>query len=107
MVKVRSGLGLPVGIFLLAMSAILIYYGVNMLKEGFMNGSAAGNKFAPRCGVEFPACPTGMKCINGYCGIPEAPKLPRNTGLPVYPLQSGGDWGRASWELPVGPTNTK
>ncbi len=103
----KSGLRFPVGIFILVASSIVLYYGLRHFREGFINGSAAGNRFAPRCGVEFPACPTGMRCINGYCGIPEAPKLPRNTGLPVYPLESGGDWGRASWQLPVGPTNTK
>ncbi len=99
----KSGLRFPVGIFILVASSIVLYYGLRHFREGFINGSAAGNRFAPRCGVEFPACPTGMKCINGYCGIPEAPKLPRHTGLPVYPIGQSS----ASWELPVDPTNTK
>ncbi len=52
--------------------------------EGFLNGSAYGT-FAPRCGVEFPACPNGMKCINGYCAVNAPPPFPHGSGLPVFP----------------------
>lgn len=86
---------IPLGLFFMFVLGTLLYMNFKSMKEGFLNGSPAtpNASFAPRCGVEFPACPTGMKCINGYCGIPAAPSLPRNTGLPVYPENSGGQWG--------------
>lgn len=83
------------GLFFVFIAGTLIYLSRRNM-EAFLNGSAAGNAFAPRCGVDFPACPTGMKCINGYCAVPAPPVMPANSGLPVWPLNSGGQWGRVS-----------
>ncbi len=54
-------------------------------REGFMNGSAVGTN-GPRCGVDFPACPMGTRCVNGYCAPVDPPRLPVDTGLPVLPV---------------------
>jgi hypothetical protein len=91
-------------VFFIVIIGTLIYWNMKLYKEGFanyvtegfLNGSPAmpqGNSFAPACGVQYPTCPTGMKCINGFCGFPMQPKQPRSSGLPVVPLQSGGSWG--------------
>ncbi len=84
-------------VFFIVIIGTLIYWNMNLYKEGFLNGSPAmpqGNSFAPACGVQYPTCPTGMKCINGFCGLPMQPKQPRSSGLPVIPMQSGGSWGK-------------
>lgn len=44
-----------------------------------------GNPDAKRCGVDQPPCPFGTTCANGYCMEGEPPKLPLDTGLPVFP----------------------
>lgn len=70
-------------LFFVVVIAGLLYMNYRSM-EGFLNGSAYGT-FAPRCGVEFPACPNGMKCINGYCAVNAPPYFPKDTGLPVFP----------------------
>ena len=47
--------------------------------EGFRAGEPG-----IRCGVDLPPCAPGSQCMNGFCGNPAAPALPRNE-LPVYP----------------------
>ncbi len=87
---------LALGIFFMVIIGTLMYWNFKLYKEGFLNGSPAmpdGTSYAPACGVQYPACPTGMKCINGYCGLPMQPRQPRSSGLPVVPMQSGGSWG--------------
>ena len=89
---------LALTVFFMVVIGTLLYWNMKLYKasEGFLNGSPAmpaGNSFAPACGVQYPTCPTGMKCINGFCGIPMQPRQPRNSGLPVVPLNSGGSWG--------------
>ena len=106
---------IPLGIFFMVVIGTLIYWNMRMMKEGyknmvqnaepFLNGSPAipgGNSFAPACGVQYPACPTGMKCINGYCGLPMQPKQPRNSVLPVVPTNSGGSWGTQTLDNVIG-----
>ncbi len=90
----RMRYDIPLFLFFAVVIGTLLYYNMRVYKETFINGSAAGNQFAPRCGVEFPACPTGMKCINGYCAINAPPAIRPDSGLPVYPLNSGGRWGK-------------
>ncbi len=100
-------------LFFIVIIGTMIYWNMKVYKEseGFLNGSPAlpgGTSFAPACGVQYPACPTGMKCINGYCGLPMQPRQPRNSGLPVVPLNSGGSWGSQTLDNVVGwnsPTN--
>ena len=106
---------IPLGLFFMVIIGTLIFWNMRMLKEGyanmvqngegFLNGSPAmpgGSSFAPACGVQYPACPTGMRCINGYCGIPMQPRQPRNSGLPVIPSNSGGRWGSETLDNVVG-----
>ncbi len=108
---------IPLGLFFMVIIGTLIFWNMRMLKEGysnmvqngegFLNGSpampgSATTSFAPACGVQYPACPTGMRCINGYCGIPMQPQQPRSSGLPVIPLQSGGRWGSETLDNVVG-----
>jgi hypothetical protein len=54
-------------------------------REGFLNGSAVGTG-GPRCGVDFPACPMGMRCVNGYCAPVDPPRMPVYSDLPVLPI---------------------
>jgi hypothetical protein len=106
---------IPLGLFFMVIIGTLIFWNMRMLKEGytnmvqnqepFLNGSPAmpgGTSFAPACGVQYPACPTGMRCINGYCGIPMQPRQPRSSGLPVIPSNSGGRWGSETLDNVVG-----
>ena len=106
---------IPLGLFFMVIIGTLIYWNMRMMKEGytnmvqnaepFLNGSPAmpgGTSFAPPCGVQYPACPTGMKCINGYCAIPKQPVQPRSSGLPVVPLNSGGSWGTQTLDNVIG-----
>lgn len=63
----------------------LVYLNVVKRREGFLNGSAVGTGGA-RCGVDFPACPMGTRCVNGYCAPVDPPRMPTDTGLPVLPM---------------------
>jgi len=44
-----------------------------------------GSPDVQQCGVDHGPCPFGSTCANGYCIEGEPPKLPLNTGLPVFP----------------------
>jgi hypothetical protein len=51
------------------------------MPEGFL--APPGSK---RCGIQLGDCPNpGTRCMNGYCGSTELPKMPKDSGLPVYP----------------------
>ena len=39
-----------------------------------------------RCGVDLPSCPSGLRCINGYCRSDVAPTLPTLSDLPMIPM---------------------
>ena len=71
-------------LFFLLVIGLLAYYNIYKRQEAFINGSAASG--APRCGVEFPACPIGTRCVNGYCASVDAPIMPPMSDLPVLPL---------------------
>lgn len=70
-------------LFFIVVIVALLYMNYRTM-EGFLNGSAYGTN-APRCGVEFPACTNGTKCINGYCAANAPPTFPKDSGLPVFP----------------------
>lgn len=72
-------------LFFLVVIGLLTYYNVYKREEAFINGSAAGDAVAPRCGVEFPACPPGTRCVNGYCASVDVPRMPAMSDLPVLP----------------------
>ena len=39
-----------------------------------------------RCGIQLGGCDTpGTRCMNGYCATTDLPKIPKDSGLPVYP----------------------
>ena len=39
-----------------------------------------------RCGIQLGGCETpGTHCMNGYCASTDLPKIPADSGLPVYP----------------------
>jgi hypothetical protein len=69
-------------LFFLVVIGLLAYYNMYKRQEAFLNGSAA----APRCGVEFPACPPGTRCANGYCESVDPPQMPTMSDLPVLPI---------------------
>ena len=71
-------------LFFLIVIGTLLYLNFRKM-EGFINGSAAGTD-APRCGVEFPACPLGTRCVNGYCASVDPPRMPYYSDLPVLPI---------------------
>jgi hypothetical protein len=72
-------------LFFAVVIGLLIYYNVYKREEAFINGSATGTN-GPRCGVEFPACPIGTRCVNGYCASVDQPVMPRFSDLPVLPI---------------------
>ncbi len=78
---------LSIGLFLFftVVIGMLVYINLFLRREGFRNGSAAGTN-GPRCGVDAPACPMGMRCVNGYCASVDPPRMPIDTGLPVLPI---------------------
>lgn len=65
--------------FLLLVAIALILYAVRRFNvvDGFVD--------AGRCGVDLPSCPSGLRCINGYCKSDTAPRLPRFSDLPMMP----------------------
>ena len=57
--------------------------GLVMLRipEGFLAPPGSG-----RCGIQLGDCPNpGTRCMNGYCESTALPKIPKESGLPVYP----------------------
>jgi uncharacterized membrane protein len=60
--------------FALVLSFVIVKY------EHFI-----GSPDAQMCGIDLPACPFGTTCGNGYCVQATPPKLPLDTGLPVFP----------------------
>jgi len=64
---------------ILLMVVILVFVGFIGMKEGFQAGIPG-----VRCGVDLPSCSSDSQCMNGFCGNPSAPLLPKNQ-LPVYP----------------------
>lgn len=71
-------------LFFLLVIGLLAYYNIYKRQEAFINGSAGAS--ASRCGVEFPACPNGTRCVNGYCASTDVPTMPPMSDLPVLPL---------------------
>ena len=49
----------------------------------YMIPSAEGFVDKIRCGVDQPACPVGLRCINGYCKSDVPTELPPISDLPV------------------------
>ena len=49
-----------------------------VLNEGFVGNTQM-------CGLDMPDCPFGTHCGNGFCVSTEPPRLPPNSGLPVFP----------------------
>jgi hypothetical protein len=39
-----------------------------------------------QCGVDMTPCDFPLQCVNGYCRSVSPPRLPVDTGLPVYPM---------------------
>jgi hypothetical protein len=87
-------------LFFLTVIGVLLY--MNYRKsEGFINGSAAGTP-ALQCGVEFPACPMGTRCVNGYCASTDPPVMPPVTDLPVLPIGPiNGRWIEGEPRVPL------
>jgi len=56
---------------------IVILYATCHVSEGFVD--------AQRCGVDLSSCPSGLRCINGYCKTDVAPVLPLMSDLPLMP----------------------
>lgn len=63
-------------ILLILVISFALYY-IFRTTEGFR---ASG----PACGLGFPDCKDGEKCMNGFCDSTEKPCLAKNE-LPVYP----------------------
>jgi hypothetical protein len=87
-------------LFFLTVMGVLLY--MNYRKtDGFLNGSAVGTA-ALQCGVEFPACPMGMRCVNGYCASTDPPTMPPVTDLPVLPIGPiNGRWPAGEVHAPL------
>jgi hypothetical protein len=66
-------------IVIIVMIALMLYkvYGSMIRMDGFVD--------AGRCGVDLPSCPSGLRCINGYCKSDVAPRLPLFSDLPMMP----------------------
>ena len=67
-----------ISVIFIVMIALILYkvYKTNML-DGFVD--------VGRCGVDLPSCPSGLRCINGYCKSDVAPRLPLFSDLPMMP----------------------
>ena len=59
------------------------YYRVNLFfqRERFQNPES----MIQRCGVDFPGCPRGLECMNGFCLSAEVPVMHETLVLPVAP----------------------
>ena len=59
------------------------YYRVTLFfqRERFQNPSS----MIQRCGVDFPGCPDGLECMNGFCVSKEVPIMHETLVLPVVP----------------------
>jgi hypothetical protein len=69
-----------IGVALLAVDR---YYRVNLFfqRERFQNPMS----MIQRCGVDFPGCPHGLECMNGFCLSKDVPIMHETLVLPVMP----------------------
>lgn len=67
-------------LIVIAVIIVILYYTYNTI-DGFVDGFVD----AKRCDVDLPSCPTGLRCMNGYCKSDIAPVLPHFSDLPLMP----------------------
>jgi hypothetical protein len=80
MTELKTTTGLLVSLLVIACIGLVVLRGP--VFEGFLVTPGP----ASRCGVQLGGCETsGTRCMNGYCAPSSPPRIPKSSGLPVFP----------------------